>query len=110
MQFHGLAGKGEFGGLARLSHAVQQQIEVGLLRGGEVAGFALGNFLAGHVGRQFAEGRGGFGQVIGGQPGGDFGIFLRGGDDEVAIIDDDGDGAVRFLVHNSIGFWLRVDG
>ena len=50
MQLHGLAGKGELGGLARLAHAMQQRIEVGRLRGGEVAGFALGNLLAGHVG------------------------------------------------------------
>ena len=100
MQFHGLAGKGELGGLARLSHAMQQRIEVGLLRGGEVAGFAFGNALAGHVGGQFAEGGGRLGEIIGGQPGGDFGIFLRGGDDEVAIVGDDGDGAVRFVVHN----------
>jgi len=100
VQFHGLAGKGELGGLARLSHAMQKRIEIGLLRGGEIAGFALGNALAGHVGGQFAEGGGRPGEIIGGQPGGDFGVFLRGGDDEVAIVGDDGDGAVRFMVHN----------
>ena len=104
MQFHVLTGKGELGGLARLAHAVQQHGEIGLLRGGEVAGFALGNVLAGGVRGQLAEGGGGFGEIIGGQPGADFGIFLRGGDDEVAIVDDDGDGAVwfhnQFLVFN----------
>jgi len=100
MQFHGLAGKGELGGLARLSHAMQQLVEVGLLRGGEIAGFTLGNFLAGHVGGNFAEGGRRFGEIIRGQSRGDGGIFLRGGDDEVAIVGDDGDGAVRFMVHS----------
>ena len=100
MQFHGLAGKGELGGLARLSHAMQQRIKAGLLRGGEVAGFAPGNALAGHVGGQFAEGGGRLGEIIGRQPGGNFGVFLRGGDDKVAIVGDDGDGAVRFMVHD----------
>jgi len=99
-QFHGLAGEGEPGGFARLAHAMQKRIEVGLLRKGEVAGFALGNFLAGDVGGHFAEGGRRLGEIIGGQPGGDFGVFLPGGDDEVAIVGDDGDGAVWFMVHN----------
>jgi hypothetical protein len=100
MQFHGLAGKGQLRRLARLAHAMQQQIEVGLLLFGEVAGFALGDFLAGHVGGQFAEGGGRAGEIIGGEPGGDFWVFVGGGDDEVAVVADDGDGAVRFVVHN----------
>ena len=100
MQFHGLAGKGQPGGLARLSHAMQKQIKVGLLRSGEIAGFTLGDALAGHIGGYFAEGGGRLGEIIGRQPGGDFGVFLRGGGDEVAIVGDDGDGAVRFMVHN----------
>jgi len=102
MEFHGLAGKGELGGLARLAHAVQERIEVGLLGGGEVAGFALGNFLAGRVGGQFAEGGGRLGEIAGGQPGGDFGVFLRGGD-EVAVVGNDGDGVVYSMGHRFIG-------
>ena len=75
------------------------------MRGGEIAGFALGNFLAGHVGGYFAEAGGRLGEIIGGQPGGDFGVFLRGGDDEVAIVGDDGNRAVRFMVHVFICCW-----
>jgi len=69
---------------------------------GEVAGFALGNFLAGCIGGYFAEGGGGLGEITGRQPGGDLGIFQRGGGDEVAVVADDGDGAVWFMVHNSV--------
>lgn len=99
MQFHGLAGEGELGGLARLAHAMQQRIQIGLLRGGEVAGFALGNLLAGGVGRQFAEGGGRLGEIIGRQTGGDIGIFQPGGNDEVAVERDDGNRAVWFMRH-----------
>ena len=102
MQFYGLAGKGEFGGLARLAHAMQKRVEIFLLGGGEGADFALGDFLAGHVGGQFAEGGRGLGEITSGQPGGDFGVFLRGSNDEVAVVGDDGDGAVRFMVHNQL--------
>jgi len=100
MELNCLVWKCQPGGLARLSHAMQQLVEVGLLRGGEVAGLAFGNFLAGHVVGQFAEGGGGLGEIIGGQSRGDSGIFQSGGDDEVAIVGDDGDGAVRFMVHS----------
>jgi len=115
MELNRLVWKGEPGGLARLAHAMQQQGEVGLLRKGEVAGLALGNFLAGDVGWHFAEGRGGLGEIIGGQARGDLGIFLRGGNDEVAIVNNDGDWAVRFMWHNqflvvilSFGFELEI--
>ncbi len=103
-QLHRLAGKRQLRRLARLAHAMQQQGEVGLLGKGEVAGFALGQFLAGGIGGQFAEGGGGFGEIVCWQARGDLGIFQRGGDDEVAIVADDGDRAVRFMIHNLIRF------
>lgn len=103
MQFHGLAGEGEFGGLAHLAHAVQQGGKVGLLCGGEVAGLAFGDVLADDVGGYFGEGGGGFGEVTGGQARGDSGVFVRGRDDEVAVVDDDGDGAVWFAGHGFFG-------
>ena len=103
MQLHGLAGKGELGGLARLAHAMQQLDEIGLLRGGQIAGFAPGRGLAGDVGGQFAEGRGGLGEISGRQAVADFGVFLRGGKNEAAIVTDDGDGAMDSMGHSFFG-------
>ena len=67
MQFHGLAGKGEFGGLARLVHAMLQGVQVRLLVPGERPEFALRVFLAGEVAGDFSERGAGIGDVIGGQ-------------------------------------------
>jgi len=67
MQFHGLAGKGKFGGLARLVHAMLQGVQVRLLGPGERAEFALRVFLAGEVAGDFSERGAGIGDVIGGQ-------------------------------------------
>lgn len=102
VQFHVLAGEGQSGGLARPAHPMQQVVEVFLLRGGEVAGLAFGNFLAGGVGGQFADGGGGVGEITGGQSRGDGGIFSSGGDDEVAVVGDGGDGAVWCMVHGQL--------
>ena len=108
MQLHLLAGKGQLRRLARLAHAMQKRIEIFLLGGGEVAGFALGNLLPGHVGGQFGERGGGFGEVTDRQSSGHFGIFQRGGHDEVAVVADDGDGAVRFMIHDLMSFECLV--
>ncbi len=99
MQFHGLAGKGEPGGLARLVHAMEQCIEVHVLGGGEVAEFTLDAFLSGKVGADFGEQRGGAGQKTGGQSPRDIRIRLAGGDDDVAVVDERGYGEVRYVVH-----------
>ena len=61
------------------------------------------------VGGQFAEGCGRLGEIVGGHPGSDLGIFVRGGDDEVAVVDDDRDGAVRsfHFMFSGWGRWWR---
>jgi len=100
VQFHCLAGKGELGGRARLVHVMHEQVEIGLLRGGELAGFALGIFLADDVGGDFGDQGGGVGQISVGQPCGDLGIFLRGGDDEGGVVGEDCDGEMRAVAHN----------
>lgn len=102
MQFHGLAGKSEPGGFARLAHAVQQVVEIFLLPGGEVAGFAPGCFLAGNVRGQLAQGGGRFGEIAVGQARDDVGIFLRGAGDEVAVVGDGWNWAMRFMVHGFV--------
>ena len=76
MQFHGLAGKGEFGGLGRLRHALMQGGQILLLRGGQIAEFAFGVFLAGDIAGNFRAKRVGGGEVGGGQARGDFGVAL----------------------------------
>ncbi len=99
MEFHGLAGKGELGGLGSLRHALMQGDEVLLLGGGEVAEFALGGFLAGDVAGNLGAKRVGGADVGGVQPRADFGVALGSGDDEAALMGEDGDGEVRAMGH-----------
>lgn len=95
MQFHGLSGKGEFGGLGGLRHELVQRVQALCLRSGEVAEFAFGSFLVGDIAGQFGA------KIIGGrdiggvQSGADFGMRLGGGDDEAAVVGEDGNGHMR---------------
>jgi len=90
MEFHGLAGEGEFGGLGGLRHALMQGGEILLLGGGEVAEFAFGGFLAGDIAGNLGAKPVGGGDVGGVQPRADFGVALGGGDDEAALMGEDG--------------------
>ncbi len=65
----------------------------------EVAGLALGNFLGGGVAGHFAQGLGGIDEVTAGQAGADLGVFNAGGEDEVAIVGDDGNGTADSMGH-----------
>ena len=98
MQFHGLSGEGEFGGLGGLRHAAMQRVQVLLLRDGQVAECAFGGFLAGDIAGHFGAKRVGRREVGGGQSRGDFGVVLGGGDDESAVVGEDGCGHV-WCVH-----------
>ena len=95
MQLHGLAGKGELGGLGRLRHALMQRVQILLLREGQIAEFALRGFLAGHVAGNFLAERVGGGDVAVGQSLGDFRMVFGGGDDESAVVGDNGNGNMR---------------
>jgi hypothetical protein len=63
MQLYGLAGKGKFGGLGRLRHALVQRGEIVFLRDSEVAEFAFGGFLAGDIAGNFGAKRAGGGDA-----------------------------------------------
>ncbi len=109
MQLHGLAGKGELGGLGRLRHALMERVQIIGLRLGELAEFALGGFLAGDIAGDFLAERVGGGDEGVTQPQGDFRVCFGGGDDESAVVRDDGNGNMRaFGVH--VSSWLRVGG
>ena len=100
VQFHGLTGEGQPGGLGRSAHPMQQLVEIFVLLDSKIAGLAFGNFLARGVGGQFADGGGRIGQIIDGQSRGGGGIFISGGDDEIAVVGDGGDGAMGFVWHS----------
>lgn len=100
MQLHGLAGEGKLGGLLRLCHATVQSGQVLLLRGGEIAEFALRAFLRGDIGGDLGAKRVGGGKVAGGQARGHGGRGKSGGDDESALVGEDGGGEVRAMGHS----------
>jgi hypothetical protein len=109
MQFYGLSGKSEFGGLGRLRHATVQRGQVLLLRGGEVAKFTFGGFLAGDIASNFGAKCVGGGEVIGGQSRGHGGRGDTGGNDESALVREDG-GRHVWSVHGSqflVNFGLK---
>ena len=102
MQLHGLAGKGEFGGLGRLRHALMEDVQIFGLRLGQLAEFAFGGFLAGDIAGDFLAERVGGGNAGRGQARGDFRVCFGGSDDEAAVVGDNGNGNVRaFGVHVS---------
>ncbi len=110
MQFHGLSGEGELGGLLRLCHAIVQRGQVLLLRGGEVAEFAFRAFLGGDIGGDFGAKRVGGGKVTGGQSRGNGGRGESGGNDESALMRENGGGHV-WSVHGSqflVNFGLKT--
>ena len=98
MQLHRLSREGKFGGLGRLRHATVQRGQILLLRGGEVAKFTFGGFLAGDIAGNLGAKCVGGGEVIGGQSRGHGGRGDTGGNDESAIVGEDGDGEVQ-MVH-----------
>ena len=100
MQFHGLSGKSEFGGLGGLRHATVQRGQILLLRGGEIAEFTLGVFLAGDIASNFGAKCVGGSEVIGGQSRGHGGRGNTGGDDESALMREDGSREVRAMGHS----------
>ena len=109
MQLHRLSREGKFGGLGGLRHATVQRGQVLLLRGGEVAKFALGGFLAGDIASNFGAKCVGGGEVIGGQSRGHGGRGNTGGNDESALMREDG-GRHMWSVHGSqflVNFGLK---
>ena len=98
MELNSLAtGEGELGGLGGLRHALVERGQILLLGGGEVAEFAFGGFLAGDVAGNLGAKRVGGGDVGGVQPRADFGVALGGGDDESALVGEDGGRKVRAM-------------
>ena len=110
MQFHRLSGKSEFGGLGGLRHATVQRGQILLLRCGQIAKFAFGGFLAGDIAGNFGAKRVGGGEVIGGQSRGHGGRGNTGGNDESALMREDGGGHV-WSVHDGqflVNFGLKT--
>jgi hypothetical protein len=112
-QFHGLSFEGERGGLFGAADPFVQFIQLVVLLLCERADAALFIFHAVHVAGDGADECASGGDVSGGQARIDAGIFLGGGDDEIAFAQEGWNREVEFQIftHNFIRVaWLLVDG
>ena len=95
-EFDGLAGEGEFDGIAGLAREPFDGGKGGVLRGGESAGLCRAALLPGFEAGDVAVQGAGLGDIAGFEAGVDFGVGLGGVEDGVAVLQKNGDGEVEF--------------